>query len=386
MGRRRFVSVARIAKLGARRALAVEVQRVALAVKSSIRAACRELDIVCMRSEGAREGCRTSLRLSGEEREEISRGIWRRESLRTIAARLHRSPSTISREVAAMGGRSHYGAWSANEMALERARRPRPRKLEANPRLRRIVEQRLDDYWSPQQIAAHLKSRYPDDPSMHISHETIYQSLFVQGRGALRKELSNCLRRGRGYRRPKSRVSSGAGVMRNMVMISDRPAEIEDRAVPGHWEGDLIIGKGGQSAIGTLVERQSRYVMLFRLPRGRTAEQVRAALVSQVRTLPTQLRRSLTWDQGHEMAEHTRFTIQTGVKVYFCDPHSPWQRGSNENTNGLLRQFFPKHSDLSVYTQGQLNAVSHKLNSRPRQTLDWLTPSTVLSRAVATAA
>jgi len=219
---------------------------------------------------------------------------------------------------------------------------------------------------------------------MRVSPETIYRTLFVQARGALRKELATCLRTGRAQRRPQMRAAqSGAGQLQNMVLISERPAEVEDRAVPGHWEGDLIIGQGGRSAIGVLVERTSRYVMLLHLPHGRTAEDVRTALTRQIRKLPVELRRSLTWDQGKEMAEHVRFTMDTSMTVYFCDPHSPWQRGSNENTNGLLRQYFPKTADLSKHSAAQLNAVARELNNRPRQTLGWMKPCEVLHRSVA---
>jgi transposase, IS30 family len=217
---------------------------------------------------------------------------------------------------------------------------------------------------------------------MWVSHETIYQSLFVQGRGALRAELTRCLRSGRGRRRGQGRYVP-EGQLRDMVLISERPAEVEDRAVPGHWEGDLLIGKLNRSAIGTLVERQTRYTLLVALPRGRSAESVGAALTERIVTLPEQLRRSLTWDRGKELAEHVRFTVATGVAVYFCDPHSPWQRGSNENTNGLLRQYFPKGTDLTVHSQAQLDAVARELNGRPRQTLGWLKPSEALAKVVA---
>jgi IS30 family transposase len=244
--------------------------------------------------------------------------------------------------------------------------------------LRAAVERLLLDLWSPQQIAWQLRHDHPDDPEMWVSHETIYQSLFVQGRGALRAELHRCLRTGRARRRPAGRATS-FGHIRDMVLLSERPAEIEDRAVPGHWEGDLIIGKATRSAIGTLVERRTRYVLLFRLPDGRTAEAVRTALTSTILRLPEELRLSLTWDRGSEMYEHLRFTVDTGVIVYFCDPHSPWQRGSNENTNGLLRQYFPKGTDLSVHSQAELDAVARQLNGRPRQTLGWMKPSDALA-------
>jgi IS30 family transposase len=286
--------------------------------------------------------------------------------------------------VAWNGARDDYRAWRAERTAARRARRPKPSKLVTHPRLRREVERRLLDRWSPQQIAARLVYDYPDDTEMRVSHETIYRSLFVQARGALRKELTACLRTGRAQRiRHKRTEHSGVGRLRNLVLISERPAEAADRAVPGHWEGDLIIGKAGRSAIGTLVERSSRYVLLLHLPRGRTADHVRVALTRQLSKLPTELRRTLTWDQGKEMAEHTQFTIDTDVSVYFCDPHSPCQRGSNENVNGLLRQYFPKEADLSSYTGAQLDAVARGLNNRPRKTLGWMKPSEVFCRSVA---
>ena len=322
-------------------------------------------------------------RLSLVEREEISRGIAGGESLRHIAGRLGRAPSTVSREVAANGGRLAYRACDAHTRARLRARRPKTAKLARCPRLRQVVEAKLEKRWSPQQIADWLPRAYPRRPEMRVSHETIYMSLFVQGRGALRQELYRTLRQGRALRCPKgTRQSSGRGIMNDMVMISERPAEIEDRAVPGHWEGDLISGRG-QRSIGTLVERSTRYVMLVRLPDGKGAPAVRKALAKRIVTLPTELRRSITWDQGHEMAEHVRFTVDTGVQIYFCDPKSPWQRGSNENTNGLLRQYFPKHSELSGYSQAQLNAVARELNGRPRRTLGGLSPSEAFAEAVA---
>jgi len=325
---------------------------------------------------------RSEARLSVAEREEVSRGIQAGESFRKIAARIGRAPSTVSREVKAAGGRESYRAHLAEEGARERARRPQPFKLVENVRLRHEVEDGLRQRWSPQQIAGRLKVDHPDDPELRVSHETIYSSLFVQARGALRKELATCLRTGRTRRRPEKRTDL-KGKISDMAMISERPSEAEDRAVPGHWEGDLIIGKDGKSAIGTLVERKSRFVVLLPLPNGRTAEDVRKALVAEVRRLPEYLRRSITWDQGKEMAQHTRFSVETNVSVYFCDPHSPWQRGSNENTNGLLRQYFPKGNDLSKYTRRELNTVGDQLNGRPRQTLDWRTPGEVFSTFVA---
>ena len=325
---------------------------------------------------------RSALRLSSAEREEISRGLRAGESLRRIALGLGRAPSTVSREVAANGGRRRYRGYLAEERAVRRGRRPRPARLARNHRLRRAVERLLVARWSPQQIAWQLRHDHPDDQEMWVSHETIYQSLFVQGRGALRAELTRCLRTGRARRRPAGRARP-SGELRDMVLLSERPAEVDDRAVPGHWEGDLIIGKGTHSAIGTLVERQTRFVLLVALPHGRTAEAVRTALAERILTLPQQLRRSLTWDRGKEMAEHVRFTVDTGVSVYFCDPHSPWQRGTNENTNGLLRQYFPKGTDLSVHDQAHLDAVARELNGRPRQTLGWMKPSEALAKVVA---
>jgi IS30 family transposase len=319
---------------------------------------------------------RAALRLSPGEREEISRGLQARQSLRGIAHGLGRAPSTVSREVGANGGRTRYRAWRADEAAVRRVPRPKPGKLAANIRLRDEVARRLADYWSPEQISNRLRGDYPEEPEMRVSHETIYRSLYVQGRGALRKELRACLRTGRTQRKPRGRTKSvTSGRIRDMVMISERPAEVADRAVPGHWEGDLILGRLGQSAVATLVERQTRFLMLVRLASGRTAELVSAALATHVRTLPEQLRRSLTWDQGKEMAEHRRFSIETGIPVYFCDPYSPWQRGSNENTNGLLRQYLPKATDLAVHDQVALDAIAAELNARPRHTLGWMTPS-----------
>lgn len=312
--------------------------------------------------------------LSLEDREEISRGLAAGDTFGVIATRLGRAASTVGREVKANGGRAGYRAWAAERRAYQVAARPKQAKLAASARLRGEVEARLSKRWSPQQIAQSLRIDYPDQPEMWVSHETIYQSLFVQGRGALRKELAACLRTGRAQRRPRA-LAQRAGVVKDMVLISDRPAEIEDRAVPGHWEGDLIIGKNGRSAIGTLVERHTRLVMLIHLPDGHTAEQVRVGLANKVQALPAELRRSITWDQGSELAQHAQFSVDTGVDVYFCDPHSPWQRGSNENTNGLLRQYFPKGTDLSVHSADHLDAVARELNERPRQTLGWMKPS-----------
>jgi IS30 family transposase len=328
---------------------------------------------------------RSELRLSLEEREEISRGLAAGDSIRAIAESLGRSPSTVCREVNANGGRRKYRALVADRAACRRALRPKRAKLAQCRRLRRAVERKLEAKWSPQQISAWLASQYPDRPEMQVSHETIYQSLFVQSRGALRKELHTCLRTGRAMRRAKAYVKAnhiGQGKIKDMVMISERPAEVKDRAVPGHWEGDLIFGKK-MTSVGTLVERHSRYVILLKLPNGHNAEAVRKAMTKRILTLPAQLRRSITWDQGCEMAQHVQFTIDTGVQIYFCDPKSPWQRGSNENTNGLLRQYLPKASDLSQATQRELDAIARSLNTRPRQTLGWMTPSQAFAEAVA---
>ena len=319
---------------------------------------------------------RAALRLSPEDREEISRGLKARLSFRCIADRLGRAPSTVSREVGANGGRRRYRAWLADQRAGRRSERPKPCKLGLSLGLRNEVSRRLAQCWSPEQISRRLPTEYPDDPTMRVSHETIYRSLYVQGRGALRKELHACLRTGRAQRKPRGRTRSvTTGRIREMVMISERPPEVEDRAVPGHWEGDLILGRKGQSAIATLVERKTRFVMLVALGGKRTAEHVSTLLATHIQTLPKQLQRSLTWDQGKEMADHRRFTIETGVPVYFCDPYSPWQRGSNENTNGLLRQYLPRSKDLDQYDQAHLDTVAAELNSRPRQTLGWMTPS-----------
>jgi IS30 family transposase len=321
-------------------------------------------------------------RLSLTDREEIRAGLERGETFKAIAAQLGRATSTISREVAHNGGRESYRAVWAHKGSAERSERPKDPKLEANPRLRAQVHAWLFELWSPQQIARKLRREYPDDPMMWVSHETIYQSLYVQGRGELRRELARCLRTGRAKRRPQGRPKAG-GPVSDMVMISERPAEVEDRAVPGHWEGDLIIGKDHRSAVGTLVERSTRYVLLLHLPGDRTADTVEAAMRKAIATLPSELMRSITWDQGSEMAKHKEFTIATGIPVYFCDPHSPWQRGSNENTNGLLRQYMPKGTDLSVHSEEDLARFQRSINGRPRKTLDWLNPSEKISELIA---
>ena len=325
---------------------------------------------------------RSSGHLSFHEREEISRGVAASEPLAVIAGRLGRAPSTISRELARNGGRGGYRAHRADRAAWQRGRRPQSCKLAANETLRGVVEEQLAIRWSPQQISGWLKHTYPENQEMWVSHETIYLTLFIQARGGLKHQLTHHLRTRRANRRPQGKKPpSGKGRIVDPVMISERPAEVEDRAVPGHWEGDLLMGKR-QTAIGTLVERWSRYVMLFRLPDGNTAEAVRDALTATVQRLPEHLWKSLTWDQGKEMAQHAQFSVDTGIDVYFCDPKSPWQRGSNENTNGLLRQYFPKGTDMAKLTQADLDHAAHQLNGRPRQTLGGMTPSDKLAETL----
>lgn len=323
--------------------------------------------------------CPTGRRLSLDERVEIRVRLECGDSIRKVAAGLGRAASTVSREVAANGGRAGYAPMRAHRRAQLLAARPKPTVLGSNPQLCAKVVADLERLWSPEQIAQRLRAAFPEDREMWVSHETIYKSLYVQGRGELRRELAACLRTGRAARKPRGRIEQ-RGKIPGMVLISDRPAEVADRAVPGHWEGDLIVGKNGTSAIGTLVERSTRFVMLLHLPHGRTAEAVREAMTRTITTLPEALRRSITWDQGVEMSQHATFRVQTGIPIYFCDPHSPWQRGSNENTNGLLRQYFPKGTDLSVHTADDLQAVADSLNTRPRKTLDWMTPSEKLNQ------
>lgn len=320
-------------------------------------------------------------RLVLAEREEIRAGLAAGVSFSAIAAGLGRSVSTVSREVGANGGRAGYRATAAHQRACRNARRPKPTKLGSCPRLAAQVIEWLEQSWSPEQIGRRLQAEFPADPMMRVSHETIYQSLYVQGRGELRRELARCLRTGRAHRRPRSRVET-RGRITDMVMISDRPAEVDDRAVPGHWEGDLIVGKNSQSQVGTLVERSTRYVLLLALADGR-AETVNTAMREQIAKLPRHLFRSITWDQGKEMAAHAQFSVATDIPVYFCDPHSPWQRGSNENTNGLLRGFMPKGYDLSPLTQDNLDVFAHMLNNRPRKTLGYMKPSEKLAELLA---
>ncbi len=317
------------------------------------------------------------------EREEISRALVTGESMRSIAARLGRAPSTISREIKRSGGRDSYRANQADEATWARAQRPKLCKLRKNRALARIVAGKLRMFWSPEQISGWLKHTYPCDESYHVSHETIYRSLFIQARGALKKELLAHLRRTRGMRRSRHYTQKTAihGKIADAISISERPASIEDRAVPGHWEGDLVFGSGN-SQIATLVERQTRYVMLVKLD-GKDSQTVVNALIKNARKLPQELYKSLTWDRGTEMHAHKQFTVATDIQVYFCDPQSPWQRGSNENTNGLLRQYMPKGVNLSSFSQTQLNAIARQLNERPRKTLGFHTPAEMFSECVA---
>jgi transposase, IS30 family len=321
-----------------------------------------------------RRAARSGFRLSPGERERISRGIAAGESGRAIARVLGRSGSTVCREIRAGGGRGRYRAVRAECRAARRARRPKATKLSRCPRLVAEVEAGLERLWSPRQISARLKADHPDDLEMRISPETIYLSLYVQSRGELRRQLSANLRSGRTKRRPVGRIQRH-GRIAGMIPISQRPASVEDRAVPGHWEGDLIMGANCRSAVATLVERQTRYVMLAWLGNDHSTLTVIEALKERMQTLPAHLVRSLTWDQGTELTAHHAFTVATGVSVYFCDPHSPWQRGSNENTNGLLRQYLPKGTDLAVHDQHELDRIATELNGRPRQTLDWMNPA-----------
>ena len=321
--------------------------------------------------------------LSLEDREEISRGLIVEESFASIGRRLRRSTSTVAREVHRNGGRDSYRAARADRDTCQRARRPKATKLDQHPALRLYVENGLEAHWSPQEISGRLALEFPDDDSMRVVPETIYQALFVQGRGGLNKELVKHLHTQRRRRRPHSvtaRNRDRGGPIIDKVMISERPAEIEDRAVVGHWEGDLIIGRQGRSQTGTLVERTTGFTMLLCLPTDRRAATVAEVMQQQIMTLPTQARRSVTWDQGIEMATHAQFTIATGIPIYFCDPHSPWQRGSNENTNGLLRRYLPRDSDLSKHTQADLDDIAARLNTRPRKRLGYLTPSEAFNK------
>lgn len=326
---------------------------------------------------------RSRLALTLAEREEISRAVVAGHSIRSIAASLGRATSTISREIMRNGGQECYRASRADRAAWDRSRRPKTCKLVENRRLAQLVAGKLQLQWSPEQIAGWLKRTYPDDTSCQVSHETIYRSLFIQARGALKKELLEHLRRTRAMRRSRhyTQKTGNHGRILDTVSISERPAQVEDRAVPGHWEGDLLFGSKN-SQIATLVERQTRYVMLVKVA-GKDTETVINGLIKNARKLPQELYKSLTWDRGKEMADHKRFTLATDIKVYFCDPQNPWQRGSNENTNGLLRQYFPKGADLSGYSQAKLNAVARRLNERPRKTLNYETPAERFHQSVA---
>ncbi len=332
---------------------------------------------------GPTERRRAARTLSLTEREEISRGLVTGNSLRCIARQLGRAPSSISREIRRHGGTATYRAAAADSEAWDLARRPKECRLALHPALRNLVTQKLRSDWSPEQISRWLVKTYPDEPTLHVFHETIYRTLYVQTRGALKAELVAHLRRSNGVRRNRQarNTGRGRGQIVGAVSISERPPEVADRAVPGHWEGDLLVGSK-RSNIATLVERKSRFVMLARLPQRDSGTVVRA-VARRIRKLPKSLKQSLTWDCGLEMAQHKSFTVATAVQVYFCDPQSPWQRGSNENTNGLLRQYFPKGMDLTNVTQRQLDVVAHKLNTRPRETLDWQTPAEVLAATVA---
>jgi transposase, IS30 family len=327
--------------------------------------------------------CRSRLALTLAEREEISRAMVAGHSIRSIAAQLGRAPSTISRELKRNGGQECYRASQADQSAWDRGRRPKTGKLAQNRALACIVAGKLQLQWSPEQVAGWLKRTYPDDTSRQVSHETIYRSLFIQARGALKKELVAHLRRSRVMRRSRHHTmkTDKHGRITDTVSISERPASVADRAVPGHWEGDLLFGSKN-SQIATLVERNTRYAMLVKVT-GKDTETVINALIKHARKLPEELYKSLTWDRGKEMAEHKRFTLATDIQVYFCDPQNPWQRGTNENTNGLLRQYFPKGTDLSDYSQAQLNAAARRLNERPRKTLNYETPADRFHQTVA---
>lgn len=379
MPRGAYLSVAEKAEIWTRRADGEPVWVIARQMGRSRKTV--QAQVVATGGVRPRLAQRSRRELTAGEREELSRGLALGESCRAMAQKMGRAPSSVSREVRRNGGRERYRAAEADAAAIRRRRRPKPTKLALSARLRAEVEARLKLLWSPRQISAWLKREHSDNPQMQVSHETIYISLYVQGRGTLRKELTKHLRSQRTYRRAKNELRpTTPRKIPNPILISARPAEANDRAVPGHWEGDLLLGTP-TTAIGTLVERSTRYVMLFALPRGAIrAEAVREALAASIVKLPVSLRRSLTWDQGSEMAQHERFTVDTGVAIYFCDPSSPWQRGTNENTNGLLRQYFPKGRSFAGLTQERLDEVSDQLNGRPRETLGWRTPAEALTQ------
>jgi IS30 family transposase len=321
-------------------------------------------------------------RLSLDNRVDIKLWLEVGESFAEIGRRLGRATSTVSREVGGRAGRDGYRPVEAHRLAAQRAKRPKATRLASNPVLCALVVEGLEQLWSPDHISGRLHREFPDHPEMWVSHETIYKSLFVQGRGELRRELTACLRTGRSQRKPRGRTEARGRIV-GMVPIRERPAEVADRAVPGHWEGDLIIGRAGRSAVGTLVERTSRFTVLLHLPTDHTAASVRAAAAEAILELPEAMRRSLTWDQGREMSDHAGFSVDTDVAVYFCDPHSPWQRPTNENTNGLLRQYLPKGTDLRAATKDHLRAIQDSLNGRPRRVLAYMTPSEKFAELVA---
>jgi transposase, IS30 family len=370
-GRYRWLTAAERAAIAARFGAGASVREVmaAFAVPATTARRIRDEAALARRRVG-----HSPRRLSFAEREEIFAGICRGQSDSQIARSLGRHRSTIGREIARCGGRRGYRPLRAERIAGRLVRRPKPGKLSGSPRLLAAVQAGLERRWSPQQISARLRLEYPDDAEMRISHETIYRSLYVQARGELRRQLTGALRTGRQARRARGRVET-RGRIPDMVPIAQRPPEADDRRVPGHWEGDLLVGKQGRSFVATLVERQTRYVLLARLGGDRSSEHVIDALAIRIAGLPAHLLRSLTWDQGKELSAHRRLSQATNIEIFFCDPHSPWQRGSNENTNGLLRQYLPKGTDLAVHSQADLDAIAAELNGRPRQTLAWTTPA-----------